>query len=208
MQFTRKIVFAVLFLFQYTSIVRSTSSTPLSSYSEFVYITGVIDAESVYKDFKHKSPSKNPANPTQIDHSYGYLITERKYVVNNTQATADLIVKAKTGDSLRFSAISESNNFEQVVILYSISESECWTPPQFVSNYQRYMPFPTDKKLTNYTTEIRKYVILSVNLLNACTVSYKVRFILYERLDLEPFQEKPFNIFGYFEWDPTIIITY
>ncbi|NIG99028.1 MAG: hypothetical protein G5701_10390, partial [Serratia symbiotica] len=119
--------------------------------SEYIYVTAVIDAKDLYKDFKNKSPSKDPTKPTPINHTYGFLFTEGKFAVDNTQGTADLTVKAKPGDSIRFSATSESNNFEQVVILYGISESECWTTPQFISNYKRPMVLPSNSKITDFT---------------------------------------------------------
>ncbi|NIG99026.1 MAG: hypothetical protein G5701_10375 [Serratia symbiotica] len=65
--------------------------------SECVYVTAVIDAKGLYKDFKNKSPSNDSTKLTPINHSYGFLITERKYAVDNTHGTADLALKVKSG---------------------------------------------------------------------------------------------------------------
>jgi len=167
--------------------------------SECVYVTAVIDAKSLYKDFKHQSPSKDPTKPTQINNAYGYFITARNDVHTNTRITPDMVIKVKTGDTVRFSAISDSNNFEHVVVLCEISKSQCWTTPKFESEERR-MVFPSNSKFTDFTTDLRKYEFVSVNIIEAGIAMYTLKFILYKRVSDD---NEPFKIFGYFEYKTT-----
>lgn len=167
--------------------------------SEYIYVTAVIDAKSLYQDFKNESPSKDPTEPTQINNAYGYFITALNTVHTDTQTTPDKVIKVKTGDTVRFSVTSDQNNFEHVVVLCEISKSQCWTTPKFVSEKRR-MVFPSNLKFTDFTTHLRKYEFVSVNFIEAGIEMYTLKFILYERVSDD---NKPFKIFGYFEYETT-----
>lgn len=80
-------------------------------------ITDVIDSESLYAFYKKKSVSKDYKNPTTFHQSYGFIIAQKKFVKYNV-ATAVLVIRLQIGDSIRSSAIFETKNFENYVVLY------------------------------------------------------------------------------------------
>lgn len=177
-----------------------------SSYSQIVYVTAVIDAETVcdvYKTSYNSIMNHRKDIPRAIANHFGYLITEQKYK-NDSHCSAVLAINVKMGDSIRFSAISQTNNYEHVVVLSGVSKSDYWTNPQFNANYERNMAFPTTVDFIDFNVNIQNYFILDVQLLKGGVISYTMVFALYERLNTI---NHKFQLIGFFEWTPTLIIT-
>ncbi|CAH1738546.1 unnamed protein product [Aphis gossypii] len=140
-----------------------------------------------------------PKNPLKSIMLMDILYTARNGVHTDTRITPDMVIKVKTGDTVRFSATSDSNNFEYVVVLCEISKSQYWTTPKFESEERR-MVSPSNSKFTDFTTYIRKYEFVSVNIIEAGIAMYTLKFILYKRVSND---NEPFKIFGYFEYETT-----
>lgn len=200
MQFLRDSFVAVAICF--CIIVWTHDQNVLASSAETVNIMVVIDTYSLIQDFQNKAVSKNSKSPTVIDLQYAYMIASQSYIMSG-QASANLHVKCYPQDSIEWFGSSESNDFNNEVIVYHIEHSsKCLSLPQVVL-IEDSKVIPADfENINNVTYVLEHYIGLQVTVQKAGAVDYKVFFGLYVRTHAEENQ----TLFGYFEWDPKITI--
>jgi hypothetical protein len=175
--------------------------------SNYLDIEVVIDTVSLLNAYSN--PSKDPNNPTGIDHtSFSYMIAQTVFV-NSGQASGNLSVKALVNDTIRWRSLSLSGNSGQSAVVYDIRQfaGQTVTSPVFAIESQPYVPLPTlnDGHNTNppsFTTVTQNDYFLQATITNHGTEQYKVYFYVTVQ---DPGTGKPVTK-GYFYWDPTITV--
>jgi hypothetical protein len=161
-----------------------------------------IDTDGV--EANYPNPSQNQNNPTPIGHQYGFMIATGTTVISG-QGTGDLNINALVGDTVRAFATSGSNNFEDAVLLYGM--------PQFggtqVFGAFTYQMFTKSGVVPNSATQplpanivTESFWFYEADVVQPGTENYMVQFALYTR---NPTTGQP-QLYGYFQWDPTITV--
>ncbi len=169
--------------------------------SGIVNVIVVIDTTSLIAAYPN--PSKNQSAPTQIGHQYSYMVAAAGSVISG-QAGGDLNIKANVGDVIRWSGDSESSNFESAILIYGLPKfggATVFSNPVFKQFTKSSMqpaqngPFPVSN--VNQT-----FWFLEADITNTGTEQYQVQFAVYNRPNGGA-QE----LYGYFQWDPTITVS-
>ena len=171
----------------------------------------VIDTE--YVKTHYPNPSTDPANPTGIDHKSQFMICTDPRGVISGQGTADLNFTANPGDLVSFVGQSIYANSDDAVILYGIKKNDSIQPSDTVFN-----PFvvnvvkrtgavvpntnsPSGNGLPATQMPVN-FITLDSKIAGAGTEAFLVQFGLYT-LDANGENQ---NLFGYYEWDPTVTV--
>jgi nematocidal protein AidA len=170
--------------------------------SKIINILTTIDTDAVKKAYPNGG-STSPGSPTGIGHSYGYMVASGT-TVNSGQGTGDLDFNALVGDVVRSFAVSGSDNFEDMVLLYgmprfsgdqvfSTFQYKTFTKSTVVAGSDPSSPLPpavVDEKFWFYQADVT----------NKGTEGFMMQFGLWVR---DPNNNQPV-LYGYFQWDPTI----
>lgn len=168
------------------------------------YITHVnitINTDAVIRDYPN--PSKDSGKPTGIGHSYEYMVASNNTAISG-QGGADLNFAAAVGDTVRFYGTSESNNFDNSVLIYGIVKFGGENVfSDFVSqSFVKKDTYPSGKSVLPATFRDNEFYFFEADVINRGTENYKVQFALYVR---DRSKEDPV-LYGYFQWDPTITV--
>jgi hypothetical protein len=174
--------------------------------SKIINVLIALDTDRVKKDFPNTSQPLNPigsqGSPIPIGHDYGYMIASGT-TVNNGQGTGDLNFNATNGDTVRAFAISGSNNFEDEVLLFGMPE---FSGPQVLSTFSNqtfnHKPAVVPPLLTPPNVQPETFYFFQANVDDVGTEGYQVQFALYTR---DADSDQP-ELYGYFQWDPTITV--
>ncbi|HVJ51416.1 MAG TPA: inclusion body family protein [Aliidongia sp.] len=175
--------------------------------SNYIDIEVVIDTVSLLGAYPN--PSKDPHNPTGIDHtSFSYMIAQTAFV-NSGQASGNLSIKALVNDTIRWRSLSLSGNADQSAEVYNIQQfaGQTVTSPVFAIESTPYVPLPTinDGRNTDpptFTTVTENDYFLQATVTGHGTEQYKVFFYVTMA---DQGTGKPV-LKGYFYWDPTITV--
>ncbi|KVQ90299.1 hypothetical protein WL35_31325 [Burkholderia ubonensis] len=174
-----------------------------------IFIQTVFDAEHIWGKYKDRIPSDNSSTkPYEIPHEDIFMITSPAYLQDpKTQGTADLSIRAKMADRIRWTGVTVSDETEFSVIMYSIflnpyvkdNQQVTTTPTPEIAH--PYVPIPKEYNgavhpLDCYFEKIPEYYM-------ACDVndygqeSYAVQFFITQGEE----------ILAYFQWDPQINVS-
>ncbi len=165
--------------------------------SKTINVQITIDAVGVANAYPN--PSKDQNNPTGIGHQYGFMVA-----TSNTMSgsgTGDLEFSANVGDTVRFFAVSASNNFEDSVLLYGITRysGDNVFGPFSSLTFTKNGVSPSGPSVLPAHIGSQQFWFYQSSVTNAGTEGYRIVFALYER---DP-NGNP-TLFGYYQWDPTI----
>ena len=162
----------------------------------------VIDTDYVKSNYRN--PSKDPANPTPIDHKSQFMIcTDPRGGIQN-QGTADLQFNALPGDTVSFTGVSIYNNADDAVVVYGIKHWDGANVfnqfvPDLVVHKGAAQPDPTTSNGLPVSHVPQSFSSFDSKVKQAGTERFYVQFGLYALSDGE--QQ---DLFGYFQWDPSI----
>lgn len=166
-----------------------------------IEIIVVVDTAALYKYYHDKPRSFNYLEPTPITHDFSYMMASYAYVVDH-QASADLHIKAKVGDTLRFTGMSESANLDNAVIVYNItnfSGTDVTSSALFMT-FEKDSVRPIRGKFPEVQFPDKLFWPIQLSVARKGVSNYKVLFAMYTRYSGDQ------KIFGYFEWDPTLTV--
>lgn len=173
----------------------------LSESQEIVNIQIVIDTDAITTDYPN--PSKDPAHPTGLPHNYMYMVATRASTISGS-GTPDLTITADVGDVIRWYAVSEYGNFDSAVVVYNIAKFGGTTVFNNLtfSVYTRQGILPADGTTLPVGFSSQNFWFNQANVISTGTENYNIQFALYTR------QRGVANpvLFGYYYWDPTIIV--
>lgn len=176
--------------------------TNLESSFQIVNITVVIDTEAVMKDFP--TPSQDPTSPTGIAHTYAYMVATRASAISGA-GTADLTIQANVGDVIRWTGISETNNFDSGVIVYGLPQfggGTVFANPVFKSFTKSAAKPTSDLAPIPASFADQNFWFIEADIQSVGTEQYGIQFGLYYRPTGGAQQ-----LYGYFWWDPTVTVT-
>jgi len=175
-----------------------------------------IDIEMVFDavTIMNKYPkSLDPNKPIGIEHNDVFMITEKTYLDpghTNTQATADLWIKAFAGaDSIRWRSESLSDNVFTSVIVYNIAwfrDQHVTEEPVVKSDATTSVPVPNadaSNKVpdaTKFHAETVTKYYLHAEVVKPGTEGYMVYFYITQR----DRSSSEIKVVSYYYWDPTI----
>jgi hypothetical protein len=167
-------------------------------YTEFIDVLCIFDAEGILD--KYPSPSLDPNNPTPCSHDYIFMVSEKDNVMT-PQGGAELKIKAKIEDSVRWRSTSLSKNTGYYTQLYSFTTShggDLLTTP-IVYNLSVTIPIanPADPPYPSEFESTTAHTWMAT-VVKEGQVTYHWSFLISDRSG---------NIIGYFKWDPFIVIT-
>lgn len=182
----------------------------------------VIDTDSIRDDFQGKTPSQDSTKPSPISHASQHMIATNDAAISG-QGTADLEIQGVSGEGVRFYSTSASANSQDAVIVYGILQdgtTYCGTTKPTDSAFD--FPFITryfslekaaqpssqpplyDGLPPNYDTQSFQYLESNLNKsTDGKAQLYCIEFAVFERDG----QSGQTSLFGYFYWDPTIIVS-
>lgn len=171
-----------------------------------VNITVVIDTDRLIANYKN--PSQNSNAPTGIDHNYGYMVATSKSVISGA-GTGDLVVKANVGDTIAWTAISESNNFDSSALVYKVSYNPSGSTKKVFDDNTTFSVYnkttgilPTQNTVFPVALDYgRKYWFLEARIIDIGRENYLIYFAVYKRDD-----DSNLSLYGYFYWDPAIVV--
>ncbi|WP_434629978.1 AidA/PixA family protein [Chromobacterium sp. CV08] len=175
--------------------------------SKIININAVFDTDALVNKYK---PGGSPNGGEKgILHKDIYMVTGEDDLYHpNTQASADLWIKAEQDDEVRWRSVSMSANVTQSVIIYKIEKYEgdllMKTPEPNLAMPWRPVP-EQDADLTVHPLKFKAMQIpdyyLSSNIARSGTEGYKVFFYIARQTTgnhIEPV--------GYYYWDPRITV--
>ncbi|URZ18392.1 inclusion body family protein [Clostridium felsineum] len=182
--------------------------------SENIDIMVVIDTDYIRKNCKN--PSQDPNNPSQIDHNCEYMVCNGKRGVTG-QGTADLAFSANPGDNVHFRGTSIYGNSDDAIIIYGITPIN--PDPNDDGVFNDFEPSLVQRKgaaVPNLHFGKARYkdnnIVaenITLNFVSYCAQvkakgeeGFHIQFALYT-LDGDGETQ---NLFGYFEWDPSISV--
>ncbi|GKW40494.1 inclusion body family protein [Pectobacterium parvum] len=170
-----------------------------------INVTVVIDTDLIISKFIGRNASQDQKKPTQIGHEYSYMVATNKSVIKGS-GTADLNIKANVGDVIRWTGVSESNNFDSSVLIYDLPKfggTHVFTDAAFKMYTKKSMlPKPGSTGPFPVKFEEQSNWFIQADITKAGTEKYQVQFGVYYRP--EGGEQK---LFGYFQWDPTITVS-
>ncbi len=168
--------------------------------SKTINIDVIFDAEGIMAKYGKNSDQNNP---TGIAHSFGYMVA-----TSNTMSgsgTGDLVFSALVGDVVRFFGATASNNFENAALIYGLprySGDQVFKPFESTTYTKSGVsPRDGDNVLPAIISD-QKFWFYESSVKNKGTENYKVQFALYSRNATTGQPE----LYGYFQWDPTISV--
>jgi hypothetical protein len=193
----------------------------LKSSNQITNILCCINTDKIigYYETSGKTPSQTITNPTDLyyvdrtrDSSLGGK-TIAMFVSNiqdvSGQGTANLSFKANVGDTVRFTGLSEYNNFDNPVLVYKVAHySGQKVLGRFVADtYQKTVPVlntteEANNNLLPEVTEKTSFSFLQASIKEIGTENYNIHFAIYK---VNTGSGKP-ELFGYFKYDPSIIV--
>jgi hypothetical protein len=177
----------------------------LSNVAQITNIQVIIDTDKIKNDYPNGG-SKDSTKPTGIGHQYQYMVASNLTGSTGTNGTADLVISALSGDVVRFNAVSEYDNFNNAVIIYNIQKfggvnvfsdftSKVFSAPGI-------QPSVGASPLPIQTVNTMSYWFYQADVINSGTEDYNISFALY-------ILDRPsgtMKLFGYFVWDPRIVV--
>lgn len=182
----------------------------LKSSAVSIDILVVINTDYVidYCEKNNITPSKNPDNPTGIDHSNEFMICTGARKIISGQGTGDLYFQANPGDTVSFRAVSVYANSDDAVILYGIRkfDGENVFNTFVVNKVTRNGAVIPDPQTPNGIPPLQQKISFNsytATVSNSGDEGFKVQFGLY-RLDDNGQNQV---LYGYFDWDPRIRVS-
>ncbi|GKW01707.1 hypothetical protein PEC301877_05220 [Pectobacterium carotovorum subsp. carotovorum] len=177
----------------------------LNSSNNVINVIVIIDTDRIINDPSIKSVSKDQAHPTPIGHQYSYMVAPSQSAISG-EGTGDLNIRANRDDVIRWTGISESANSDSSVLIYGLPRyagDTVFTQVEFVNSGRlEAEPAPTNNTSpfpVTFTEQKHWYTQATVTKLG--TEQYQVQFALYHR----PHGGNQ-ELYGYFQWDPTITV--
>ncbi|MGI8454121.1 inclusion body family protein [Pectobacterium versatile] len=177
----------------------------LNSSNNVINVIVIIDTDRIINDPSIKSVSKDQAHPTPIGHQYSYMVAPSQSAISG-EGTGDLNIKANRDDVIRWTGISESANSDSSVLIYGLPRyagDTVFTQVEFVNSGRlEAEPAPTNNTSpfpVTFTEQKHWYTQATITKLG--TEQYQVQFALYHR----PHGGNQ-ELYGYFQWDPTITV--
>ncbi|HRB70979.1 inclusion body family protein [Flavobacterium sp. WV_118_3] len=176
----------------------------LSNVALITNIQVIIDTDKIINDYP-KGGSTDSTKPTGIGHQYQYMVASN-LTGSAGSGTADLVINAVSGDVVRFNAVSEYDNFNNAVIIYNIQKfggTDVFGPfTSKVFTAAGVQPSAGASPLPIQQVSGMSYWFYQADVIKPGTENYNVSFALYT-MDRASGNMK---LFGYFVWDPTIIV--
>ncbi|HEY0612263.1 MAG TPA: inclusion body family protein [Chitinophaga sp.] len=165
----------------------------------------IIDTDRLKQAFPNGG-SKDSNNPTPIDHSYEFMYCTG--APSQNAGSGNLSFTANVGDFVSFFGTSIYANSDDAVIVYGIvpinGQPNLFNPFQvdLITRNQAVEPNPnTQNGIPAQTTQITFSSLTSRVKQGGQSEGYWVQFGLYTLVNGETQQ-----LYGYFAWDPTIIV--
>jgi hypothetical protein len=173
--------------------------------SQTVNVLIVIDTEYIKRNYPNGS--KDPNNPTGIDHNSQFMICTDPRGPVQGQGTADLSFPANVGDFVSFRGTSIYQNSDDAVIVYGI---KYWKGDQVFNTFVTNMvtltgaaqPDPNQLNGLPALKVTQNFLSLDSKVARKGTENFYVYIALYT---LDSSGENQ-NLFGYYYWDPQIIV--
>ncbi|MDQ1857496.1 MULTISPECIES: inclusion body family protein [Chryseobacterium] len=177
----------------------------LKSSSQEIDVLIVIDTDYVRSTYPN--PSKDPNNPTGIDHNSQHMIVSNANAISG-QGTADLNFSARAGDIVSFRGTSIYQNSDDAVIIYNI---KYWSGDQVFNSFmynsveRRQAAVPNLNSQNGLPAASADITFASIDskVKATGTENFYVQFGLYI---LDPNDSNKQILYGYFYWDPTITV--
>jgi len=170
-----------------------------------IEILVIIDTDKLKKAYPNGG-SKDPNNPTQIDHSYEFMYCAG--APSQNAGSGNLSFKANPGDFVSFYGTSIYANSDDAVIVYGIvpiaGQPNVFNNFQvdLVTRNQAVEPNPnTQNGIPAQTTQITFSTLTARVNKGGQSENFWVQFGLYTLVNGETQQ-----LYGYFAWDPTITV--
>ncbi|MBN3341821.1 inclusion body family protein [Pectobacterium brasiliense] len=182
------------------------NTNELNSTNNVINVIVIIDTDRIINDPNIHSVSKDPAHPTQIGHQYSYMVAPNQSVKSG-EGTGDLNIQANRDDVIRWTGLSESCNSDSSVLIYGLPRyagNTVFTGVEFVNSGR----LEVEPQETNHTSPLpvklteQKHWYAQATINELGTENYQVQFALYYR----PHGGNQ-ELYGYFQWDPTITVT-
>lgn len=167
--------------------------------SKTINIDVIFDAEGIMAQY---GKGGSQGSPIGIGHNFGYMVA-----TSNTMSgsgTGDLTFSALVGDVVRFFGATASNNFENSALIYGLPR---FSGDQVFSEFHsktftKSAVSPSGESVLPAQIIEEKFWFYEADVVSAGTEGYKVQFALYSRNQTTGQPE----IYGYYQWDPTISV--
>lgn len=188
-----------------SAIKASLERDTFNSGPEIINVNMIINTDQLIKDYPN--PSKDANQPTPIGHEYSFMVANGAALNPTGTGGGDLSFGAAIGDVVRFTAVSEYNQFRQSVVMYDmfyINGDHVFANENFrLTNAEGVKtPFPTDFSDFSVSYEGEDFYWGENNIVRVGTENYGLRFAVYQ---LERGYQDP-TLLGFYQWDPQVTI--
>jgi len=181
----------------------SGTDAELSASAEIINVQIIIDTDKLCANYP-KQENPDPMNAQGLPHDYQYMVVSSQAAISGT-ASADLKFKANVGDVIRFNMTSEFANFENPVMMYDVRKSsgdDVFGPfSSRVFRKQGIVPQIGPSPLPVQCEELPFWFFQS-DVLGMGTENFLIYFALYYRERGNPCPQ----VYGYYFWDPAIVV--
>lgn len=166
----------------------------------------IADTGKLSSHYQNHVPSRNYLNPTRLHDADGFafMVTTRDRAIAG-QATANLTLKAKVGEPVRFTGLSESANMNYAIVVYNITKctGEDITSKAVFNVMKKESVQPLEEgdtfPVVDYSVDHTFWPTES-SIKRKGTAIYRVRFGMYDR----GVNNEEQRLFGYYEFLATL----
>jgi len=153
---------------------------------------------------KYFTPSIVPARPTWIGYDPEYMVVSNQTLIDG-QGNGELKLSASIGDVVCIYGTSKYHNMDSSILIYNIAKlggEDVFGP--FVPRKYVEEPAPTPDSTQKLPSTFKQlgFWFYETSIQKAGTEKWKVSFALYIRVkgQVDPV------LYGYFYWDPTVVV--
>lgn len=175
-----------------------------------ISITSVIDTDKILAKYGRQSTPNHmkPISITDLQSSaeHYFFMVASNTTINSGQGTAYLNFNANVGDLVRFSSVSGSNNMDDAVLLYDITQySGTQVFNTFhIEDFNKVVPVLKSVSSSSIAVDTHPdqyFHSFASSVQRAGTEIFWVHFAIYTRNN-----NGKMDLCGYYRWEPTIVV--
>lgn len=177
-----------------------------------VNIIIVADTGKLFSHYQNDMPSRDHQNPTRLGSNeadyFAFMVTTKDRVIAG-QATANLTLRAKAGEPIRFIGMSESANMDDAIVVYNITRfrGDDITSKAVFNVMRKGSVQPIEDSDTFPVVDLNvdhDFWPTESSIKRRGTAVYKVRFGMYHRRN----QGDEQKLFGFYEFLATLNVSF
>jgi hypothetical protein len=168
----------------------------------------LIVVDTAFIKSTYPNPSQDPNCPTGIAHMSNAMFSSDLRGVLSGQGTADLRLRANGGDTVRLRAMSVDQNSDTAVIAYGVRHwaGDAVFDPFLAVLVGRQRAVMPDVTTPNGLPPVSGRINFTYHQSTVRRTGMEAFFVNFALYTTDPADDQAQKLFGYFYWDPTVVV--